>query len=52
MFTYRSFDNVVEAGEAVNYLTEFLNSLDLPGMPPYVFPVENRRTNYHVAKYQ
>ncbi|VDM98548.1 unnamed protein product, partial [Onchocerca ochengi] len=40
MVTYRSFDTVVEADEAVNYPTEFLNSIDLPGMPPRVLQLK------------
>ena len=30
----------MEADEAVNYSMEFLNSLDLPGMPPHVLKLK------------
>jgi hypothetical protein len=33
LVSYKSIDIVCNATEAVNYLTDFLNILDLPGMP-------------------
>ena len=37
---YKSVDRVLESNEAVNYPSEFLNSLDLLWFPPYVLQLK------------
>eukprot|EP00102_Acyrthosiphon_pisum_P013585 XP_008183218.1 PREDICTED: ATP-dependent DNA helicase PIF1-like [Acyrthosiphon pisum] len=35
LFSFKSVDNVMNQDDVVNYPTEFLNSLELPGLPPH-----------------
>ena len=37
---YRSIDTVIEQDQTVNYPAEFLNFLDIPGIPPHRLPLK------------
>lgn len=38
--TYKSVDSVTDPDRVVNFLIEFLNSLDLPGLPPFILQLK------------
>ncbi|GBL91282.1 hypothetical protein AVEN_259057-1, partial [Araneus ventricosus] len=38
--TYKSIDTVIDQDEAINYATEFLNSLHLSGLLPHIINVK------------
>lgn len=40
LFTFKSVDTIMNPDEVVNYPTEFLNSLDLPGLPPHILQLK------------
>jgi PIF1 helicase. len=37
LFSFKSVNTVINQDDVVNYPTEFLNSMDLPGLPPHIY---------------
>ena len=38
--TYKSIDTIMNMDETVNYLIEFFNSLDIPGIPQHILSLK------------
>ncbi|XP_054746878.1 uncharacterized protein LOC129252084 [Anastrepha obliqua] len=47
LVTYKSFDTITNPDDVVNYPTEFLNSLELPGFPPH--NLQSKLVHYDIS---